>query len=158
MKLGKWLFLFCFSTCLFLFATSAAWSSDERPAKAVFDFRVETAEAAELMLESIYETYTQFKEEGRTPDFVVVFMGPSVEIISSDPQNVSGDERNMFQKIVKTISRMAEDGIRLEGDVTAAYFAGIDPAAFLAEIKPVGNGMVSLINYQAESYSLVPVY
>jgi len=35
---------------------------------------------------------------------------------------------------------------------------GVDPKTVLSEIKHVESGWISLIDYQAKRYSLIPVY
>jgi len=40
----------------------------------------------------------------------------------------------------------------------AAKVFNVDPVSVLPEIKRVGNGWISMIGYQAQGYSLVPVY
>jgi hypothetical protein len=53
---------------------------------------------------------------------------------------------------------MSKAGIKMEICLAAANVLGVDPASILPEIKRVGNGRISLIGYQANGYSLVPVY
>jgi intracellular sulfur oxidation DsrE/DsrF family protein len=53
---------------------------------------------------------------------------------------------------------MSKNGIKLEICLIAAKVFNVDPASVLPEIKRVGNGWISMIGYQAQGYSLVPVY
>lgn len=126
--------------------------------EAVFDFRIAEPKAAQLMLELIHKTYKNLSEENRNPNFVIVFLGPSVKLISTDTSGFSEKQQSHLRKIGQALTAMEKDGIKLEGSVLAAYFAGIDPVTFLPEIVRVDNGLVSIIDYQSASFSLVPVY
>jgi intracellular sulfur oxidation DsrE/DsrF family protein len=94
----------------------------------------------------------------KNPEFVVVFIGPSVKLVSKDREGFSPDEQKLLDEIAGVVSEMSRDGIRLEICLFAAHVFGVDPEAVLPEIKHVGNGWISLIGYQASGYSLVPVY
>jgi intracellular sulfur oxidation DsrE/DsrF family protein len=64
----------------------------------------------------------------------------------------------MLDEIAGTISEMSKDGIKLEICLVAASLLGVDPASVLPDIKHVDNGFISLIGWQTNGYSLVPVY
>ena len=53
---------------------------------------------------------------------------------------------------------MSEDGIKLEICQLAAYAFGVDINAIVPGLLLVTNGWISLIQYQAQGYSLIPVY
>jgi intracellular sulfur oxidation DsrE/DsrF family protein len=128
--------------------------------KAVFDVRIGDPKSAALHLKLIQET---FKDRGilsvtKKPVFVVVFIGPSVKLISKNRDGFSPDDQKALDEIASTVSAMTKSGIRLESCLVAAHVFGVDPASILPGIKRVPNGWVSLIGYEAKNYSLVPAY
>jgi intracellular sulfur oxidation DsrE/DsrF family protein len=89
---------------------------------------------------------------------VVVFIGPSVKLISKNREGLSPEDQRSLDEIADAVSAMSKDGITLEFCLVAAKFFNVDPASVLPEIKGVGNGWIPVIGYQAQGYSLVPVY
>jgi len=163
---SKRLFTGLISVCLLLFVVASV-SGEEYAAlkgvnsiKAVFDVRTDNPKSADLHLKLIHQT---LKDKSLTsimkkPDFVVVFVGSSVKLVSKRRDAFSPEEQKILNSIGQTISAMSKDGIRLEVCLVAAKVFGVDPATFLPEMKRVGNGFISLIGYQSRGYSLVPVY
>lgn len=128
--------------------------------KAIFDVRIENPKSAALHLDLIRQT---FKDKNITeltakPLFVVVFIGPSVKLVSKNREGFSAEDNQALDKIASTISQMSKDGIKLEICMTAANLYGVDPASILPEIKHVPNGFISLLAYEAKGFGLVPVY
>ena len=127
-------------------------------AKAVFDERQSNPKSAALHLKIIHQTYEELAAMKKTPVFVVTFSGPSVKIISKNREGFSSEDQKFLDEIATTISAMSKDGIELEICLIAAKVFNVDSASVLPEIKRVGNGWISMIGYQAQGYSLVPVY
>ncbi|MBP1731273.1 MAG: hypothetical protein H6Q55_1702 [Deltaproteobacteria bacterium] len=128
--------------------------------KAVFDVRVGNPQGAATVLKLVHET---FKDKNiaavtKKPAFVVIFIGPSVKLISKNREGFPSEQQKALDEIAATFSGMAKDGIKLEICLVAAKLFGVDPASVLPGIKHVGNGWISLIGYQAKGYSLVPAY
>jgi intracellular sulfur oxidation DsrE/DsrF family protein len=128
--------------------------------KAVFDVRVSNPKGAALLLKLAYDTYkdNNIMTVTKKPDFVVIFMGSSVKLISKNKEGFSAEEQKALDEIATTISKMSKDGMKLEICLFAAKVFSVDPASVLPGIKHVPNGWVSLIGYEAKGYSLVPVY
>ena len=126
--------------------------------KAVFDEREGDPKSAALHLKVIHQTYKELAAMKKSPVFVLVFIGPAVKLISKNREGVSPENKKSLDEIADTISAMAKDGIELEICLVAAKAFNVDPASVLPEIKRVGNGWISEIGYQAQGYSLVPVY
>jgi len=155
-----------FSICfLFLTAFSAFGAGYEglegvKTIKAVFDVRTASPKSGALMIKLIHQTFKDKNIAAITdkPDFVVVFIGPSVKLISKERRGFSPEESKMLDEIAGTISEMSKDGIKLEICLVAARLLGVDPASVLPEIKHVDNGLISLIGWQTNGYALVPVY
>jgi intracellular sulfur oxidation DsrE/DsrF family protein len=126
--------------------------------KAVVDFRNPSAKVAAIHLDLLHKTY---KDKNLTavdaaPDFVVVFMGPAVKLISTSREGVSAEDAKNLDAIAQTLSAMTRDGIRLEVCIAAVELLGVDPATLLPEIHKVPNGWISSIGYQHNGYALIP--
>ncbi len=128
--------------------------------KAIFDFRTGNMKVASVMLSAIHDTYKSkdIRAVSDKPEFMVVFLGPSVKLITNVREGVSAEDVQMLEAIKERISAMAKDGIKLEICLFAARMFGVDPATVYPEILQMENGVVSLIGYQAKGFSLVPIY
>jgi len=133
---------------------------DAKSVEAVFDIRAGSPKSVAMLLDLILQTYRgeNIRKVPGEPEFVMVFLGPSVKLISTQTEGFTPEEKEMLAKIANTVSEMSENGIGLEICLVAANMFGIDPATFLPEIKQVDNGLISLIGYQGKGYSLVPIY
>jgi intracellular sulfur oxidation DsrE/DsrF family protein len=159
--------LILFLSICFFFVGVANVSAEEYEAlkglksvKAVFDVRISSPKSAALHLKLIHQT---FKDKNilaitKKPAFVVVFIGPSVKLVSKNRGGFPTEEHKILDEIAGIISQMSKDGIKLEICLVAAQVFGVDPGSVLPEIKHVGNGWISLIGYQAKGYSIVPAY
>lgn len=128
--------------------------------KAIFDFRTGNLKIAAVMLDAIHETFKgkDIATVTKKPEFMVVFLGPSVKLITSNREGISPEDLEILDAIAGRISKMAKDGIKLEICLFAARMFNVDPATVLPDIKHTENGVISLIGYQAKGFSLVPIY
>ncbi len=126
--------------------------------KAVVDFRVASAKVAAIHLDLLHKTYKDksLTAVDATPDFVIVFMGPGVKLISSSREGISAEDAKNLDAIAQTLSAMNKDGIKLEVCIAAVELLGVDPATILPEITKVPNGWISSIGYQYNGYALIP--
>jgi intracellular sulfur oxidation DsrE/DsrF family protein len=155
-------FSICFSFALVASGFCQEYDSLKglKSVKAVFDVRIGNPKSAALNLKLIQDTCKDKNIIAVTkkPAFVVIFMGPSVKLISKKREGVSSEEQKQLDEIARTVSEMSKDGIKMEICLFAAKVFGVDPASVLPGIKHVPNGWVSLIGYEAHGYSLVPAY
>jgi uncharacterized protein len=127
--------------------------------KAVFGFEMGDPQNALIHLQVIHQT---FKDKNiwmgkKKPDIVVVFYGPSVKLSSKNRGSFTADDQKILDEYANTISAMAKDGVKFEICLIAVKLLGVEPSSILPKIKPVGNGWISVIGYEARGYSLVPV-
>lgn len=127
-------------------------------AKAIFDFRIGSPKSAALHMGLIHQTYKDLAAMKKNPAFAVVFIGPSVKLISKNREGFSPEDQAALDEIAKTITAMSKDGIKFEICLVAAKVFNVDPGSVLPEITRVGNGWISEIGYQAKGYALVPAY
>jgi intracellular sulfur oxidation DsrE/DsrF family protein len=154
------------SVCLLCITAEASYGEGYKAldgltsVKAVFDFRAGNPKGAAMQLDMIYKITHDKSVMAVTdkPEFAVVFIGPSVKLISKKREGFSPEELKSLDEIAVTVSRMAKEGIRLEICLVAAKVMGVDPASILTEIVGVENGWISLIGYQAKDYSIVSAY
>ena len=133
---------------------------DLESVNAVLDFRMGNAKMAAVFLEMTHATFKgkEIASVTNSPEFVIVFLGPSVKLISTSREGVPAEDNETLNAIAEKISEMAKDGIKFEICLFAARMMNVDPTTVLKEIKQVENGMISLIGYQAKGYSLIPIY
>jgi uncharacterized protein len=126
----------------------------ESVVKTAFDFRVGDPEVALGHLNLIHAMLDDpsMMRQGQKPEMVVVFIGPSVELVSTNGMGPGPGSRSA---IADKISAMDEDGVRFEICMTAAHAHEVTPESILPEIVQVGNGWISLIGYQQNGYSLI---
>jgi len=127
--------------------------------RGVFLVDVGDAKKLNLYLKLIQGTYQGMKEQGVKPDFVLVFIGPSVKFLTTSPS--SGVEQaagGVLMEIESAVEALASLGIRQEVCSVATRVFGIDNSTILPGMKPVSDGFISLIGYQAQGYHLVPVF
>jgi len=154
------------STCLAFVAATHGFAEEYealkglKSIKAVFDVRISNPKSAALHLKLIHDTYKDknIMAVTKKPAFVVIFIGPSVKLISKNKEGFSPEEQKVLDEIANSISKMSKDGIKVEICLVAANIFGVDPGSVLPGIKHVPNGWVSLIGYEAKGYSLVPAY
>jgi len=128
--------------------------------KAVFDVRAGKPKALDMQLKLIHDMFkdTRIRNIAGEPEFVLVFIGGSVKLISTQTERFTPEEKEIVKHIAKRISEMSKDGVNMEICLFAADVLGVDHASILPEIKHVPNGWISLIGYQAKGYSIVPAY
>jgi intracellular sulfur oxidation DsrE/DsrF family protein len=99
------------------------------------------------------------KDQGVEPDFVLVYIGPSVKYLSTSPP--AGFEEavgGVLMEIESNVEALAALGVRQEVCAVATRVFGIDNKTIFPDMTLVGDGFISLIGYQAQGYHLVPVF
>jgi len=76
---------------------------------------------------------------------IIVFIRPSVKLVSSNTIEFSAEDKEAVTKIAETISAMAKGGIKFEICLFAAELLGVERSSILPEIKQVENGWISLV-------------
>ncbi|MEW6602587.1 MAG: DsrE family protein [Nitrospirota bacterium] len=128
--------------------------------KAVFDFRAGDINSAMMQLDMISQIFHDKNIQAVTekPEFVIVFIGPSVKLISKNRDAYSAEDQKKLEHFADMISKMSGDGVTFEICLIATKIMGVDPASILPGITGVNSGWISLIGYQAKDYSIVPAY
>jgi intracellular sulfur oxidation DsrE/DsrF family protein len=168
MKKGSKAMIKCLliSVCLLCITAGAAYSEEYQAltgltsVKAVFDFRAGDPKGAAMQIDMIHKIFhdKSLKAVTEKPEFMIVFIGPSVKLITKTREGLSPEDQKTLADMAGVISKMVKDGVKMEVCLAAAKAFGVDPSSILPEITAVENGWISLIGYQAKGYSLVPAY
>lgn len=128
--------------------------------KITYDVRSNSPKKTALFLKLIHQTYKHTDLDGmpEAPEFVVVFNGESVTLISEDHDRFPRESRVHLEEIAERVKSMAAEGIRMEGCLTAAEIFSVDPKLFHDEIHGINNAWISISGYQAQGFSIIPVY
>ena len=133
--------------------------ADLKVGKGVFLVDIGDPKKLNFYLEVIQGTFKGMKEQGVEPDFILVYIGPSVKYLSSAPSAELEQELGaLLLDIEVNVDALAALGIRQEICAVATRVFGIDNDTILPGLTLVGDGFISLIGYQAQGYHLVPVF
>lgn len=133
--------------------------ADLKVGKGVFLVDIGDAKKLNFYLEVIQGTYKGMKAQGVEPDFILVYIGPSVKYLSSAPSSETEQEAGgVLLEIESNVEALAELGIKQEVCAVATRVFGIDNKTIFPGMTLVGDGFISLIGYQAQGYHLVPVF
>lgn len=127
--------------------------------KGVFLVDIGDPKKLNFYLEVIQGTYKGMKAQGVEPDFVLVYIGPSVKYLSTSPSDaVEQEAGDILLDIESNVANLADLGVRQEICAVATRVFGIDNETLVSGLSIVGDGFISLIGYQAKGYHLVPVF
>ena len=134
--------------------------ADLKTGKGVFLVDIGDAKKLNFYLEVIQGTHKGMKSQGVEPDFVLVYIGPSVKYLTTSPaeatEQAAGD---VLMDIESNVAKLAAlDGVRQEICAVATRVFKIDNNTLVPGLTLVGDGFISLIGYQAQGYHLVPVF
>lgn len=109
-----------------------------------------------LILESSHRGMAQ---QNVKPDFVLVFIGPGVRFLSTQPDKALAEKYdNALKVIAESVRKLKAAGVKMEVCSVANEVYGVANDQVLPEVKVVRDGFVSVIGYQAKGYGLVPVF
>ena len=127
--------------------------------KGVFLVDIGDARKLNFYLEIIQGTFGGMKSQGVEPDFVLVYIGPSVKYLTTSPSAETEDAAGgVLLEIESNVAKLASLGVKQEICAVATRVFGIDNDTVLPGLTLVGDGFISLIGYQAQGYHLVPVF
>ena len=137
----------------------AAALGDLKTGKGVFLVDIGDPRKLNFYLEVIQDTYRGMEDQGVEPDFILVFIGPSVKYLSTSPSAETEQAAGgVLMEIESNVEALATLGVTQEVCAVATRVFGIDNETLLPGLTLVGDGFISLIGYQSQGYHLVPVY
>ena len=122
-----------------------------------FDISLKEDELLVFRMNLLDRTIREMNEAGLEVTAVIGFRGGASRFITKDEHYVLGEEVENKKKIQDWIKRFSSQGITIEQCAIAAEINDIPVDDFLSEVKIVGNGYISLVGYQAQGYSVVPM-
>ena len=133
--------------------------ADLKTGKGVFLVDIGDARKLNFYLEVIQGTFRGMKSQGVEPDFVLVYIGPSVQYLTTSPSAEAEESAGgVLLEIESNIEKLASLGVKQEICAVATRVFGIDNVTLMPGLTLVGDGFISLIGYQAQGYHLVPVF
>ncbi len=126
-------------------------------AKGVFQIDFTDAEKTAFYLEVIRGTHGNFVRQGVEPDLVIVFIGPTVQFLSTEAGEEVADPAVLMQ-IESEVARLADLGVRLEVCAVATEVFGVDNDTLFDGLELTGDGFVSMIGWQSQGYHPVTMF
>ncbi|MBW1636076.1 MAG: DsrE family protein [Deltaproteobacteria bacterium] len=157
--------IFLFTTMFLALINSSAVSAEYNALKgvdkikAVFDVSMGSPQKANLVFWAVRNVYDDKSVRAlpESPEVAVVFHGPAVKMISSNRDGVSEKDKKALDEFAGLVTKMKQDGVKMEVCLYAAKVLGVDPGSILPEIDHVGNGFISVAGYQSQGYSVVAI-
>ncbi|NNK58612.1 MAG: DsrE family protein [Desulfofustis sp.] len=128
-----------------------------KTAQVYFDVSLKDDNLLVFRMEMLDKTIKQIEDAGLEVRTVVGFRGGASRFITKDDHYVLEEEISNKKKIQDWVKQFSERGIIIEQCSIAAGILDIPQEDFMEEIKVVGNGYISLVGYQAQGYSVVPM-
>lgn len=133
--------------------------ADLKTGKGVFLVDIGDAKKLNFYLEVIQGTHKGMLAQGVEPDFILVYIGPSVKYLTtSQTEAIEQAVGDIIMEIESNVAKLAALGVRQEICAVATRVFKIDNDTLVQGLTLVGDGFISLIGYQAQGYHLVPVF
>jgi len=130
-----------------------------KEAKGVFLIDFTNPKKTAFYLDIIRGTHQGFVKQGLTPDLILVFIGKTVQYLSTKPEETLAFEHEKeLNSIKQSVKALHELGVRMEVCAIATKVFGIDNDTILPGMDVVGDGFISLIAWQTKGYKLVPIF
>ena len=127
--------------------------------KGIFLLDVDNPQKAALYLNIINDTHKSMAAQKVKPDFIIVFVGPTVRFLTTEPDaELAAKQKEALASIAASIKRLKVKGVKMEICEIATGFFKVSNDKLLPELKLVSNGFISLIGYQSKGYGLVPIF
>jgi intracellular sulfur oxidation DsrE/DsrF family protein len=119
-------------------------------ARVVWDINAADAQKLTRQMGVIARTYDDLQAAGATPHMVFAFRGPAVTFVAAG--------HAQFEALAERLRALMErPNVRMEICGIAAGNNGVDLAQVLDGVEPVNNTFVSLIGWQQQGYTLIPI-
>ncbi len=125
--------------------------------KAYFDVTIGEPKKLLVRLQLVEKTYKQLVMAGVTPTFIIGIRSKASNFFTKGNDYVLDTDRPEKEQISALVIKLSSMKIGLEQCRIAAGFEDIDVADFLPQVRLVANGYISMIGYQSQGYSFVPM-
>ena len=156
------LFLFSFANYSAALASGHGYDNDRslngvEQTSIYFDVNLKDDTLLAFRMDLLDRTIKSLEEAGLDVRAVIGFRGHASRFITKDDHYVLEEEIDNKKKIQNWIRQFASRDIVVEQCAIAAQILDIPTEDFLPEVSIVGNGYISLVGYQAQGYSVVPM-
>lgn len=125
----------------------------------LYDVRKSNPNVMLSYLKGIESNYNNLIKENVTPHFRIIFISSAVQFITTQPSDsIEMEYGDTLNNISKQIARLKNIGVKMEACAAATAYFKVDNDTLLPGIKPVRSGFIAVMGWQAQGYSLVPVY
>lgn len=157
--------------CLMLFAplfavqavaapiNDAAALQGVKEGKGVFLIDFSDPKKTAFYLEIIKGTHDGLTRQGVKPEFVIVYIGPTVRFLSTQPdEELVFEQGDALKAIADRVKELDQLGVRQEICTIATKVFKVPNETVLPGLTLVGDGFISLIGWQTQGYKLVPLF
>jgi intracellular sulfur oxidation DsrE/DsrF family protein len=127
-------------------------------AKGIFLIDVNDPNKVAHVLKVVGLTRKGLEKQGVKPHLIVDFIGPAVAFLTKDRRGIGYMQERAVSALQHEIDELSHAGVGVEACGIAMRGMDVSPGDLIPSVKPVANGYISAIAYQAKGYSLVPVY
>lgn len=139
--------------------TDAAALKGVKQGKGIFLIDLDSPQKTALYLNIIKDTHESMIAQKTKPDFIVVFIGPTVRFLTAEPDVALGAKpQESLASIAASIKALKAKGVKMEVCQVATTFFKVPTDSLLPELTLINNGFISLIGYQAKGYGLIPIF
>jgi len=122
-----------------------------------FDVNIKDDNLLVFRMDMIDRTIRSMAEAGVEVGAVIGFRGGASRFVTRDEHYVLREEVANKKKIQDWIVDFSDRGIVVEQCAIAAEINNIDIDDFLADVKIVGNGYISMAAYHSRGYAFIPM-
>jgi len=128
-------------------------------ARGVFLIDFTDPQTTAFYLNVIRGTHANFKRQGLDPELVIVFIGPTVKFLTTEPDDeLAFNETDALARIGDEIRELKRLGVRLEVCAVATEVFNVDNDSLHDGLDITADGFVSLIGWQTQGYKLIPLF
>lgn len=130
-----------------------------RTGKGVFLIDFTDPRKTAFYLEIIRGSHAGLIRQGVKPDFVIVYIGPTVRFLTSTPDDeLEFQHSDDLKAVARQVAALSQLGVRQEVCAIATHAFKVSNASLLPGLSLVGDGFISLIGWQTQEYKLVPLF
>jgi intracellular sulfur oxidation DsrE/DsrF family protein len=127
--------------------------------KGVFLIDFSDPKKTAFYLEIIKGTHAGLARQGVKPNFVIVYIGPTVRFLSIAPDGeLELEQGDALKAIAEQVKELSQLGIRQEICAIATRVFKVPNETILPGLTLVGDGFISLIGWQTQGYKLIPLF
>lgn len=110
-------------------------------------------------LEIIRGTHAGLIRQGVKPEFVIVYIGPTVQFLSRTPDSeLEMKYHDGLNAVAEQVAGLHELGVRQEVCAIATRVFKVPNESLLPGLSLIGDGFISLIGWQTQGYKLIPLF